>query len=192
MNKCISTLVLSILVMSIVGNAANMDTGKKIFDEKCKFCHREGSSAQGISALARDAKNSENIIRYIVKNGTISKNMSPVDMSDNDLEDLIVYLKSINSSADQGIQSGTPTTTSKQSHKINSTGTPDITGRQSPKITSINTPDITGRQPPKITSIDTPEKTTGKQTPVTPAKTSGFELAFGGLSILTIYILRRK
>lgn len=98
--KFIFTLILSTLLMSVA--SANIDNGKKIFDDKCRYCHSGNpppnvSDAQGISVLARDATIRPETIISIIRNGTPDgmPSYNKNNISDIEIKDIVDYLKSI-------------------------------------------------------------------------------------------------
>jgi cytochrome c553 len=153
-------LTLSILLMSSVGSAANIDVGKKIFDENCNYCHggnppERVSDAQGILILAQDAKTREEIIGNVIRSGTPDgmPSYNKSDISDVDINYIVAYLKSVPNSFDFS------------------------------ETTPINTKN------PETTPMGT---IPNEQMPVKMTKAPGFEIIFGGLSILTVYMMIRR
>lgn len=97
MKGYIILLLLSVLIFSGVTNVSgsNMEDGKKIFDEKCQFCHGEKPGVPPISILS---ELSENTITDKVRSGvqgTVMRSFSTDELSANDLNSVITYLKSL-------------------------------------------------------------------------------------------------
>ncbi len=105
---CIILLVLATLILSGIANisGASVDDGKKIFDEKCKVCHEGKANVPSVSKIS---KLSEQDIVNKVRNGVPNTMMRPFstdELSENDLNNVIAYLK--NSSSVNTMPNKTP------------------------------------------------------------------------------------
>lgn len=105
---CIILLVLATLIFSGIANisGASVDDGKKIFDEKCKVCHEGKANVPSVSKIS---ELSEQDIVNKVRNGvpnTVMRPFSTDELSENDLNNVIAYLK--NSSSVNTMPNKTP------------------------------------------------------------------------------------
>lgn len=103
MKRYIMFLVLSTLIFSGVTNVSgtNVDDGKKIFDDKCKSCHEGRPNVPSISVLSGL---SEKDITDKVRNGvqgTLMRSFSTDELNENDLNNVIAYIKNSSSSTKQ-------------------------------------------------------------------------------------------
>ncbi len=92
--KMYMLLVLSALIFSGVTNiSGTAEDGKKIFDDKCKGCHGGRPDVPSIKILSElSEKDIVNKVRNGVQ-GTMMRSFSTDELSENDLNNIIVYLK---------------------------------------------------------------------------------------------------
>lgn len=166
-------IILLLLLAQVV--VADEDTGKQLYEQKCLMCHGEKGDAQ--KALGVDFSSSEfwkgksdEEIKEVIKNGKDGMPPFP-DLSEDELSDLVEYLKSLVSA-----QVTTPTPTL----------TPTQVPTPTPTPTAISSP--TPSQP-TLTPTPTPTKITK-----TPEKrTPGMELVLALIAIMIVlYITSRK
>ena len=97
MKKYIIFLILSLLIFSGVTNVsgANIEDGKKIFDERCQSCHGGRPDVPSISTLSGLLVQ---IIVDKVRNGVQGTRMRPFStdaLNESDLNNVIAYLKNL-------------------------------------------------------------------------------------------------
>ncbi len=100
-------LVVSAILFSGVTNVrgSNIDNGKKIFDEKCK-------GKPNVPSILIISQLSEKDITNKVRNGvqgTLMRPFSTDELSDSDLNDVIIYLKNSSSSEKKTSPNTSPT-----------------------------------------------------------------------------------
>ncbi len=88
----VCTLTIFMLASAVVGTS--VETGNKVFDEKCKSCH--GGTEPDASSLLNLSQTPENEIKNAVRNGVQGTEMPSFtvnELNESDLNNLVAYIK---------------------------------------------------------------------------------------------------